>query len=193
MRLWYVRRGAPWAPLLTCCTLGAIAALLGRQWPESLTLVRPAALACCAAGAAFVFDEGAVPVVAVTPRGAWWRRSARLALVALPFLAWSGVLALEPAAAPTHRPSWALAGTACIVASVGVAALLARREVAAPGTGVAAAATFLVLAPAVVGPVAGWDPVLPLGAFPDWAVALWCAVAVCGAASTAWAVRPGLR
>jgi len=74
-----------------------------------------------------------------------------------------------------------------------VAALLARRQVAAPGTAVAAATTFLVLAPVVVGPVAGWDPVLPLGAFPDWAVTLWWAVATCGAVLTAWAVRPGLR
>lgn len=193
MRLWYVRRGAPWAPLLACCGLATGAALLARQWPEALGLLRPAALACCAAAAAFLFDEGAAPVVSVTPRGSWWRRSARLALVALPAFVWSIVLALEPEAAPTDRWSWSLAGLACIAAAVGGAALLARRGVAAPGAGVAAAAAFLVLAPLVVGPIAGWDPVLPLGAFPDRAVALWCAVAVWGAGSTAWAVRPGLR
>ena len=46
-------------------------------------------LACCAAAAAFAYDENALPVVAVTPRGAGWRRANRLGVTLVPLSAWA--------------------------------------------------------------------------------------------------------
>lgn len=193
MRLWYVRRGASWAPLLTCCGIALVAGGGGRHWPGAAVLAQPTALACCAAAAAFVFDEPAVAVVTVAPRGAWWRRSARLALVSLPLLAWVAALGLLPDSTPTHRPSWLVAGVATTVVAAGVAALCARHQAAAPGAGIAAGVTGAVLTPVVVGPVAGWRPLLPLEAFPSWLMTLWCVVAALGLVVVGWAVRPGVR
>lgn len=193
MRLWYLRRGIPWTPLLGCCLLALVSAAAGQQWPSSLAVLRPAALACCAAGAGFVFDEAAITVVAVTPRGAAWRRFARLAVIALPLGVWLAIIAVVPASVSPDRPAWALAGTACLVVAAGAAGLCARRSIPAPGGIVASAVAGLVLMPLVVGPLAGWKPVFPQGVFPDWLVASWAAVAGVGVLLTAWALRPGLR
>src|SRR6185312_2901418 len=139
MRLWYVRRGIRWAPLLACCGLGLLAAGFGRHWPSGLVYLQPAALACCAAAAGFVFDEAATQVVSVTPRGAGWCRSARLATVVVPLAGWLAVVSSAPAAAEPDRAGWLVAGAACLLLAAGAAGVCARRGVAAPGAAVAAA------------------------------------------------------
>ncbi len=193
MRLWYVRRGVPWAPLLACCALALAAAAVGHHWPAALWVLQPAALACCAAAAGFVFDEAATPVVSVTPRGSGWRRTARLGVVVVPLAIWLSIVVTVPAEAGPDRPGWATAGSACLLLAASGAGLGARREVPAPGGMVAAVVAGLVLMPLVAGPVAGWDPVLPQGPFPDWLVVFWSVGAGLGALLAAWTLRPGLR
>ena len=57
MRLWYLRRGVAWQPVLGCCAAAAVAAALLARWPSTAVLLLPLALAALAAGAAFLFDE----------------------------------------------------------------------------------------------------------------------------------------
>ena len=70
---------------------GAARVLCRRRccWPSRWTggrrralVLLPGLVASCAAAAAFCFDEVSLPVVEVTPRGATWRRTARLAAAA---------------------------------------------------------------------------------------------------------------
>ena len=194
MFLWYARRGVSWVPLLVCLFLVAGVALLLRQWPSSQFVLLPAALAVCAAATGFVFDESATAVVTVTPRGAGWRRTARCLVALLPAAVWISVMVtLDQQEIAVDRSDWVLAGLGCQLVALGAAALASRRGVAAPGSAVASLLVLLVLAPLVVGPMAGWDPVLPLGPFPDWVTWFWLAAALLGAGLVGRAVRPRLR
>ncbi|MFC4785166.1 hypothetical protein ACT8ZV_11855 [Nocardioides sp. MAHUQ-72] len=193
MRLWYARRGVTWTPLLACCALAVGAALVGHRWPASLAVLLPAALAGCAAGAGFVFDEAATQVVSVTPRGAGWRRTTRLAVVVVPLAVWLVVVATLPRTVVPDRSGWVTVGVACLLLSAGASGLCARRAVSAPGSTVAAGVAGLVLMPLVVGPLVGWEPVLPLGEFSSGLTAFWSAAIALGTLLASWGPRPGLR
>ena len=194
MFLWYARRGISWVPLLVCLFLVLVVALLLRQWPSSQVVLLPAALAICAAATGFVFDESATAVVTVTPRGAGWRRTVRCLVALLPAGVWISVMAtLDQQEIAVDRSDWVLAGLGSQLVALGAAALASRRGIAAPGSAVASALVLLVLAPLVVGPMAGWDPVLPLGSFPGWVTWFWLVAALLGAGLVARAVRPRLR
>ena len=99
-RLWYLRRGVAWLPLLGACVAAAVTAVLLARWPDDAFLLAPALLACCAAAAAFAYDEDALAVVAVTPRGAGWRRANRLGVTLVPLSVWALVVALRPGDVP---------------------------------------------------------------------------------------------
>lgn len=194
MFLWYARRGISWLPLLACLFLVGVAAVLLQQWPSWQYVLLPVALACAAAATGFVFDESATSVVTVTPRGAGWRRTARCLVALLPAAAWAATVAtLNQQTIAADRSDWLLAGFGCQLVALGAAALASRHGIAAPGSGVASALVLLVLMPMVVGPMAGWEPVLPLGPFPDWVTAFWAAAALLGLGLVARAVRPRLR
>jgi hypothetical protein len=191
MRLWYAGRAVPWIPLLACLALAGTAAAVGHRWPDALVVLLPAALAACAAAAGFAFDEAALPVVAVTPRGAGWRRSTRLGVATIPLLWWLGVVGTVPGTVGPDRLSWTIVGLACIGFATAVAALGNRRDTAAPGSAVAPLVAGLVLTPLVIGPVGGWPPIFPLGPFPDDLTTAWGAGAATAAGLAAWALRPG--
>lgn len=193
MRLWYARRGVAWIPLLAACGLGAVAAAAAGHWRGSAGVLLPVSLALATAGAAFLFDEPATPVVAVTPRGARWRWSSRVGLAVVPLGTWLAIVLSVPRGIGAHRPSWALAGLAALALVVGGAAWCSRHEVEDPGSAVAAVVVGAQLVPLVVAPVAGWQPVLPLAEFGAGLLAFWTAVAAAGLGLVAWAVRPGLR
>lgn len=192
LRLWYAGRGVSWVPLLACLTLAAAGAAAPHRWPETAGVLLPVALACCAAAVGFVFDESATAVVHVTPRGAGWRRTTRCAVGVLPALAWSVVVATARGPA-VDELGWLLAGLSCQLVALGLAALASRHAVAAPGASIASALAILVLMPLVVGPVAGWVAVLPLGPFGGGVLAFWTGAALLGAGLLARGVRPGLR
>ncbi len=193
MRFWYVRRGVSWAPLLASCVLGAVAAVAVGRWPGTAGVLLPASLALATAGAAFLFDEPATPVVAVSPRGAGWRWSSRVGAAVVPLGTWVAIVLFVPTGVGVHRPSWALAGLAALSLVVGGAAWCSRHEVDDPGSAVAAAVVGAQLVPLVLAPVAGWQPMLPLSEFGTGLVWFWAAVAAVGLGLVAWAFRPGLR
>lgn len=193
MRLWYVRHGVSWAPLLACCITAAAAFVLLPHWPRAEAALPLLALTACSAAAGFVFDEFSGDVVAVTPRGAGWRRSTRLALALLPAAVWcAGVRAIPQEHAAGTGP-WTLVGLVCITVAVGIAGLLSRYGVASPGSPVAAGVAVLVLAPPVVGPMAGWDSVVPPTPGSHEVMIVWWGLGIVALLLVAAAVRPGLR
>jgi hypothetical protein len=192
-RLWYLRRGVAWLPLLGSCGAAIVTALLLVRWPDDAFLLAPAMLACCAAAATFVYDEDALAVVAVTPRGAGWRRANRLGATLVPLALWAAVVALQPGDVPLSRSGWWVLGGATILVAVGSAALASRRSVPTPGALLAPVVALATVAPVTLAGMFSWGTLYPIGGFPDPVRTVWLAVALSGAAVCAVALRPGLR
>ena len=176
MRLWYLRRAVPWAALLGGLVAAAGLVGLTRAWEGFTGLGLPLAALLAASCAAFVFDEPAVAVTAVTPRGSRWGRSARLALAGLPVLAGSALLAAAPG--DTDLAGW----TVVVLGLGGTVALLALagsvRQLARPGSAVASAAVLLGMTPIVLGLFLDFRSPYPLPPLTDGLTAFW------GSAST---------
>jgi len=190
---WCLRRGVAWAPLLGCCAGALLLVAVLERWPGSALVLLPALVACCAGAAAFCFDEAALPVVEVTPRGGTWRRRARLAVAGVPLLLWVVAVALRPGDLALSRGPWWLVGFAAIMLAAGVAALASRYAVAAPGGPLAAGVVLAVIGPVIVTAFLGWDTPYPVDDFGTEVVAFWSAVAALAVLTCAAALRPALR
>lgn len=193
MRLWYLRRAIPWIALLGCCAAALVAAGLLHRWPSTVMALLPAILACCAAAAAFVFDEHAAAVVAVTPRGATWRRTARLAVTLVPVAVLGVLVAWRPGDLPLSRPGWLLAGVASVLLVVGVAGVAARRGVPAPGALLAPVIAIAVFSPVVITLFLGWSSIYPVEDFTTAITAFWLVVGGAGLLTCLFALRPSIR
>lgn len=190
---WYLRRGVAWSPVLGGCAAGVAIAVMLARWPSTAFGLLPVLLACCAGAAAFLFDERGTAVVAVTPRGATWRRTARLTVAVLPLSVWTTVVLLRPGNLPLERSGWWLVGAAGIGTVSGLAALASRRQVAAPGSILTAVVTLTAVGPVVVSAFLGWDSVYPLEGFATGVWTFWLTVAAVGAVACGLALRPGIR
>jgi hypothetical protein len=192
-RLWYLRHGVAWLPVLGACGAAVTTAVLLAWWPDDAILLAPAVLACCAAAAAFVYDEDALPVVAVTPRGAAWRRANRLGVTLVPLSVWAVVVALRPGDVQLARPGWWLLGSATFLLVAGSAALASRRLVPTPGALLAPVVAVAAVAPVTLAGMFSWGSIYPIGDFPDAVRTVWLCVALSGSLACAVALRPGLR
>lgn len=191
--VWHLRRGVPWAPLLGCCAAAALVFALLDRWPDSALMLLPTLVACCAAAAAFGFDETALAVVEVTPRGGQWRRGARLAVAGIPLLLWTAAVVLQPGDLPLHRPSWWLVGAAAIALTAGIAALASRQAVASPGGSLAAGVVLVVISPVILAAFLGWDSLYPVDGFSGGVRTFWLGIGVAGLLACLAALRPGVR
>ncbi len=192
-RWWYLRRAVTWTALLGCCAAAVLVALLVGRWPSSALVLLPALVACCAAAAAFAFDEVTLPVVEVTPRGATWRRSARLALACVPLAVWSVVVWVSPGGLLVAQRAWLAVGGAAILLSVGLAAAASRRSVPTPGSSLASLIVMSLVGVVVVGMFLGLDPIYPYDGATGSTRGFWSAVAGAGALACVLGLRPGLR
>ena len=192
-RWWYLRRAVPWTALLGCCAAAVVVSLLLERWPSSAMVLLPALVASCAAGAAFVFDEATIAVVEVTPRGATWRRVARLAVAGVPLLVWTAAVWAAPGDLALDRGTWWVVGAAAVVLGVGAAAAASRRSVPMPGAALAPILVLGLFAPLVITMFLGWEPVYPVDGFTDSSGRFWTAVAVAGLLACAAALRPSPR
>jgi hypothetical protein len=191
--VWYLRHGVAWLPVLVCCAAATVTALLEMRWPDVAGVLAPTVLACCAGAAAFAYDEAALPVVAVTPRGAGWRRTARLGVALLPLSVWAVVIALRPGDVALVRPGWWLLGGATLVLVAGSAALASRRLVPTPGALLAPVVALAAVAPVTLTGMFRWGSLYPIGDFPHAVRTVWLGVALVGLAVCTIAFRPGLR
>jgi hypothetical protein len=192
-RLWYLRRGVAWLPVVGGSGAAAALALVLGLWPASALVLAPALLACCVGAASFAYDEDAVQVVAVTPRGTGWRRTTRAAVVLVPLAVWVAVVAIRPGDLPLARSGWWLLGAAGVLLVAGAAALASRRLVPAPGTVIAPVVALVVIGPVVLAGFLDWATLYPIGEFPAAVRTVWLAVAAAGLGVCALAFRPGLR
>ncbi len=190
---WYLRRAIPWMALLGCCSGALLLVIALDRWPTTAMILLPGLVAACAAAASFCFDEPPLEVVAVTPRGSTWRRTARLAVAGVPLVVWTVAVIVRPGDLPLDRSAWWLVGFAAIGLTVGLAALASRRAVASPGGSLAAAVVLVVISPVVIAAFLGWDSLYPIGDFTSGVLTFWLAVAGAGAVACATALRPGLR
>ena len=190
---WYLRRAVPWTTLLGCSAGAVVVAVLLERWPSSALVLLPTLVACCAAAAAFSFDETALPVVAVTPRGATWWRVARLGVAAVPLLVLTVVVALRPGDLPLARGSWWLLGAGTIGLTTGLAALASRRHVPRPGGALSGPVVLAVLAPVIVTAFLGWESIYPVGEFGAGVRNLWLGVTGLAVLTCLLALRPGVR
>lgn len=181
LRWWYLRRGVPWLAVLGCCAAAGLLAGLVAQWPSTAMVLLPTVLASCAAAATFVFDERPVLLVAVTPRGATWRRTARLAVALVPLGVWSAIVLARPGDIPLHRGGWLLIGFAAVSLSVGAAALASRLEVPSPGAMLAPVVALTAISPVVATAFLGWESVYPIGDFPRRVWVFWLITAALAA------------
>ena len=190
---WYLRRAIPWMALLGCCAAALLLALALDRWPSTALALLPAVLSCCAAAAAFCFDEVSLPVVEVTPRGGLWRRAARLSMALVPLAVWTVLVVVGPGELPLTLGVWWLIGFALVGLTVGLAALASRHAVATPGGSLAAAVVLAVISPVVICSFLGWDSLYPIGEFTPGVLTVWLAVAAAGALVCLGALRPGVR
>lgn len=182
---WYLRRAIPWATLLACCGAALVAAGAVHRWPSTAVVLLPATLGCCAAAAAFVFDEPDTAVAAVTPRAAW-RRTARMAVALVPLALWLGLVLLLPVA-----EGWWLAGTASVLVTAGVAGLATRWRAAAPGAVLAAVVGIAVFVPLVLGSVLGTEFLYPYDGLVGVVGTFWTVTAGLGTVACLGALLPG--
>jgi hypothetical protein len=189
---WYLRRAIPWMALLGCCVGALLLVVALDRWPATAMALLPGLVAACAAGAAFCFDEVSLPVVEVTPRGAAWRRAARIAAAAVPLGVWTLFVVVDPGDLALSRGSWWLVGFAAIGLTVGLAALASRRAIASPGGSLASAVVLVVISPVVLAAFLDWDSLYPIGDFASGVLTFWLAVAAAGALACLAALRPGV-
>ena len=190
---WYLRRAIPWMALLGCCAAAVAVTVALDRWPTAATVLLPGVVACCAAAAAFTFDEASLPVVEVTPRGATWRRAARLVAAGVPLLVLTAMVLVRPGDLPLDRRAWFVVGLAAVSLTAGLAALASRRAVTAPGGSLAAGVVLAVISPVVVGAFLDWGSLYPIGEFGSAALAIWLGIACAGALACFAGVRPRVR
>lgn len=176
MSLWYLRRAVPWAALLGGLLAAGLLLGAAHLW-ESFNAVALSLVALLGvAAAAFVYDEPAIAVTSVTPRGHRWAGSSRLAVGGAALAVTLGLLLLSPG--DVHAPDWALVlaglgGTVVLLALAG-----SRRQLPRPGAAIAPGVVLLGMAPMVLGLLFELRSPFPLSPLNDGLTAFWSAATV---------------
>lgn len=179
MHLWYLRRAVPWAALLGCLLAGAVLVGLARRWDSVIGLALPLAALLAVSATAFVYDEPAVAVTTVTPRGRRWAVLARLGAGGAVLALGLGLLLAVPG--PVDGPGWGLllagaGGTVLLIALAG-----SRRQLPRPGATIASVVVLLGMAPLVLGTFLDLGSPYPMPELTDRLTALWV-----GTGTVAW-------
>lgn len=175
MPAWYLRRALPWPSLLGGLVVGTVLLLAVHRWESATGAALPVIALLAAAGAAFGYDEPALAVTGVTPRGARWAPASRYVAGLVPPLAGLGLLMLAPGEVD-------VAGWALVVAGIGAAVLMlagvaSARQVARPGAAVAGLVVLAGLAPLAMGPMLDLPSVYPAPALTPGVTVFWVVLA----------------
>ena len=190
MRLWYLRRGVPWAAVAGCLVVAAVLAAAARHWPSYAELLLPFTVAAGGAAAGFVLDEDGAALVGSTPRGGRWADASRLAT--LPVIALLLVVLVRPAstAAGLSPPGWSVVALVAVALGVAVARLL-RPRLPSPGTHVAVLLVVLTAAPFVVGGLLDWPPPWPAAELSGARALLWGGLGATAVVVLGWGLFRG--
>lgn len=150
-------RVARWRPLAIAMAAGGLYALLGAKGSASDRLM--VAAAGVAAISAFIIDDPAAVTVAASPPSLLARRAGRVALVAVPVVAWWAVVVTIAGARfgpmPIRAISLALVGLAAVALAVGA---LAASSGLAERDGLAGATASATLYGLTLLPLPAWSP-----------------------------------
>lgn len=181
--LWTLRHAVPWPSLGVGLGMGAVLVAAGHRWDSVTGLALPLVVLLAAAGSAFVHDDPARTVTAVTPRGGRWAPGLRLLAGWVPACAAALLVALAPGEA--SRGWWLVVG-ACTSLALVLATAASRRQVTRPGSAVAGAVVLLGLTPLTVGPMLDLPDVYPGPALTHTATWTWTLVLSVSLLLTAW-------
>jgi hypothetical protein len=151
MWLWYLRRSIRWLPV-TACLGAAIGLSVAVHLSESFSdLGLPLIALIIVAATCFLFDEPAVAATAVTPRNWRWAQPLRASAALIPLGVGVLLIATMPALVRGPIREWTLVLCAMTLGVIFVLVVLALRQIARPGAGVAAVVVLGGLSPIVVG------------------------------------------
>jgi len=180
-----VLRAGAWPAVAGLSGVAVVVGGCGAAFPAAAIVLFPVCFALLAAAAAFTLDEPASLVVDVTPTGPVRRTRIRAVALLVPLAV--GALVMLAAAIHGLTLPWAAAGLALAgnVLLGFAAACVARTRTGEPGAIVGTAVVLVLMAPALVPPVARWVRTFP-GPGPDgpssdpvwWTVLAMCAVAI---------------
>jgi len=180
-----VLRAGAWPAVAGLSGVAVVVGGCGAAFPAAATVLLPVCFALLAAAAAFTLDEPASPIVDVTPTGPIRRTSIRALALLVPLTV--GALVMLAAAIRGLTLPWAAAGLALAgnVLLGFAAACVARTRTGEPGAMIGTAVVLVLMAPALVPPVARWVRTFPApgsgGPSSDpvwWAVLAICVVAI---------------
>jgi hypothetical protein len=192
MGRWYLRRAISWPLLLGWTAASAACTLAALAWHRWAGLGLPLATVAAVAAASFAFDDPALAVTAVAPRGPWARRRRAGVAVVPPLLVWGVIVAL-PVEDRGSLGDWALTIGGLGVAAVGACLAAGSLPVARPGPEVAAAVVLGGLAPLVAGRLIEMGVAYPQPQLSAGWRALWLSLAVVGAGLAAFGLRRSAR
>ena len=177
MRLWYLRRGVPWAAVAGCLAAAAVLAAAAWHWPDQAVVLLPFAVASGAGAGGFLLDEAGSAVVRPTPRGGRWADGSRLA--ALPAIALVVVALVRPAAgaAGLTTTGWGVVSVVAVALGAAFARAL-RPRWTSPGSLVAVLLVLVTTAPFTVGALLGWTPPWPETEMTGGIAVLWGSLGV---------------
>lgn len=178
MVTWYVRHALPWRVVAGVAGCGALVVALAHRWDELTGPGLPLVALLAVASVAFAFDEPAIAVTSVSPRGPRWAAAARLGAASLPLTA--GGLMVVTAPGSTDGADWFL-----VLAGLGgtvllLALLASRRQAARPGALIAPVVVVAGLAPTVVAMLFDLRSPYPVPELADGQRAFWAATAAAG-------------
>jgi hypothetical protein len=174
-----VLRAGAWPAVAGLSGVAVVVGGCGAAFPAAATALLPICFALLAAAAAFTLDEPASLVVDVTPTGPVRRTQLRAVALLAPLAA--GALVLLAAALRGQELPWAAVGLALagnILLGFAVACVV-RTRTGEPGPVTGTVVVLVLMAPALVPPVARWVRTFPAAGGPSPDTLWWAVLAVC--------------
>jgi hypothetical protein len=184
-------RAVPWPAVAGTSGVAVAVGGCGVAFPAASAVLLPIGFALLAAAAAFALDEPASLVVDVTPTGPATRTAIRALALLVPLMAGAALIgagALRGIALPWAATALALAGNVLLGFAI---ASVARTRTGEPGALASAAVVVILMAPALVPPVARWVQTFPASGGPGlssntvwWIVLGVCVLAIAASVSS---------
>ena len=187
-----VVRSTPWAGLLGVSLAAVLLLTVGARMTSLVPIIVFLGLSTCGGAAAYLLDEEAASIADASPTARSRRVAWRLLLLVIPFgTAVVGLFSLDRQEPSAHW--WRLLPMAVGALGVGVAsaAIMRRRGSATPGDFAASVTALGVVLLCTIDPLRRWVSLVPLGStlHEGRSVALWAAITVGCAATTAFCSR----